>query len=439
MPTVSEISARLSGDNSNFRSVMSDSEQVAGRTGQSILKKLDLSNASIAIAAAVGISITDIAEHIARGIANMSKETEDNYKRLASLSSQVADASIANARANLTVEEQYRLALVERGNLERRINSNNGASLEEQVRLKEDQLALENKISAIRALEDRQQEKRNRIAETEASNRERLNEAQRTAGIEQLSAFKQVAIIKQEIADLEKIIATGALSEANASELSVKLTDRKIELLKAEKQLNEENAKVKESEVTITGVITQEIEKQKESVVDLVAEEEKRLRIAKGVAMAAKMTADAYAVGVGATTQSRFGSREIQDASDATLKEIVRRNQDELMKREQNPGGPFDIDKTWPILQLRNEIAKINEELGLRTTIRNNVARMGVEGARRTFDGNPLVFDRLVEQFAGQRDKIDKTNQLLERLNEKIAGGIQVRSITTPSANAFAA
>lgn len=443
MPTVSEISSRLSADNSQYRSVMADSEQIAGRTGQGILRKLDLRGATTAIATAIGFNIQSIAETLARNITGVSKEVEDQYKKLVELSEKAADAGIKNSRARLNDEDKYRMALQDREQLEKRINANNGVSLQDQNRQKEDQLKLEQKISDIREIEEKREKDRaaqqKARYDAESAARSGLAEAQREAGMSELQAYQKVRIVKQEISDLEKIIASGVLSENNASELSVVLAQRKVELLKLEKDASEAVGKAVNDAIDARVETNRILEEQSKLTAKLAKDEEKRLRIAEGVAEAAKKTNEAHAMGIGGLTQSRFGSREIQDASDSTLKEIIRRNKGELQLRELNPGGPGDIDKIYPILQLKNEIAKISEELGLRTTIRNNVSRMGVEGARRAFDGNPLVFDKLVEQFTNQQTKIDKTNQLLERMNEKLAGGIRVRSITTPGSEVFAA
>lgn len=435
MPTVAEIAARLSADNSQYRSVMGESENVAARTGQGILKKLDLRAATSVIASAIGFNIQSIAENFARGFVGISKEVEDQYKRLETVSTQATDAAIANNRARLTDEQRYRLALVEREQIEKRINDNNGASLPQILKLKEDELALEQKISEIRSMEDKREEGRNRRLEDYLRNRERVAEAQRSAGLDELYTSQKIAVVKQEIADLEKIIASGVLSENNASELGNKLADRKIELLSLEKQLSDDLAKAVSDALSNHKDTVSALENQEKITKRLVEEEENRRRIAEGNARAAEMTADAYSTGVGALTQSRYGAREIQDASPGALEEILRRDRAQLQLLNLNPGGPFDIDKSYPILQLQNEIAKISEELNLRKDVAAKVERYGVEGARRYFDGNPLVFDRLVQEFTGQREKIDRTNDLLTRLNEKIDRGLTVRAVRTPSAD----
>lgn len=142
MPSQSEISTRLSADNSEYRSVMNQTIDVTDKGAKAILKKLDLRAGVGAIAAAIGFNLQSIAEGIGRLVTGVSKEEEEALRQLATLSDQVASRSIAASRAKLSAEQQYQLALQDQARLQASIDGNRGRTAEQQVQLAKDKLAL---------------------------------------------------------------------------------------------------------------------------------------------------------------------------------------------------------------------------------------------------------------------------------------------------------
>ncbi len=123
---MSEIGVRLTGDNAEFKRMLADSDAAALKFGTKIAghvgdKLYGLRDVSRAVATALGLNIENIADHLARSLSGMSKAEEEAYKRSETLGKQIADQSIANARARLTEEQKYQLNVVETQRLERQI------------------------------------------------------------------------------------------------------------------------------------------------------------------------------------------------------------------------------------------------------------------------------------------------------------------------------
>ena len=121
MPSSSEVSTRLTADNSQFRSVMNETERVAERAGKSIFKKLDLRIAMYAVASAIGLNIQSIAENLARVWSGVSKELEEAYKRIDTASKAAADNAIADLRDQAKEETKLKLLLLERERIQKRL------------------------------------------------------------------------------------------------------------------------------------------------------------------------------------------------------------------------------------------------------------------------------------------------------------------------------
>lgn len=115
------------------------------------------------------------------------------------------------------------------------------------------------------------------------------------------------------------------------------------------------------------------------------------------------------------TTSAAFGS-----ASDGAIKEIIRRISNELPGLDK--GSAFDFGQSMRISELTARRAAAQRELDLRESIRSDVGFLGVEGARRQFTGDPMVFDKLVAQFTTQQEKVDETNRLLEAVRKETQG-----------------
>ncbi len=96
MPIQSEINQRLSADNSEYRSVMNQSERIADKTGKGILKKLDLRDATRTFAVALGLSIDVIAEKLARlSFDTYYGQTQEALDKIVEANGAAADKQIA--------------------------------------------------------------------------------------------------------------------------------------------------------------------------------------------------------------------------------------------------------------------------------------------------------------------------------------------------------
>lgn len=119
-----------------------------------------------------------------------------------------------------------------------------------------------------------------------------------------------------------------------------------------------------------------------------------------------------------------LSGRDFASASDLALNEVVRRNQNELslLRASGNPGSPFDIGDSLTIRRLENEIARITQELDQRRSLRSSLVGGNMTSAIRQFSGDPLFFERLVQQATGSMTKLDETNQLLRGVRDDLQG-----------------
>lgn len=131
---MSEIGVKLTGDNSEYRSMLSDSVEKGAEFGGKLAEKVGdklygLKDISHTVATALGLNLENIAENAARLFTGLSKEEEEFYKKSADLAAQVTDAAAKNASARNTDEQNYQLALKARDEALARINKRNEESL----------------------------------------------------------------------------------------------------------------------------------------------------------------------------------------------------------------------------------------------------------------------------------------------------------------------
>lgn len=151
-----ELIVKLGADTSEFKGAIAragkDASNSLGHdTGDSAGGKfvsafehrlLGARHLSGALATALGLNLEHISENIARWITGVSKEEEESLKRLGELSDRAADATINAARAALTAEQKYQLALRERAGAIARIAAIDGATAAGQVKIKEQEIRL---------------------------------------------------------------------------------------------------------------------------------------------------------------------------------------------------------------------------------------------------------------------------------------------------------
>lgn len=149
------------------------------------------------------------------------------------------------------------------------------------------------------------------------------------------------------------------------------------------------------------------------------AELEKQKRIQGELAKLNKKIGDDFMaqLSMGGLTKA-----QAQDASDETLREVIRRNEQELQTLRQNPGSAFSFGNSLTITQRENANRTAQAELQFRDSLRFDVGFGGNEGARRNFDGNPLAFEGLISKYVTGQTDLQKTNDILEKIDGKLEG-----------------
>lgn len=386
---MSNISTRLSADNSNFRSVMDASAGVAERAGKRIKTGLDVRAGMASIAAAVGLNITNIAQQVSRVITGMSKELEEAMRSLEASSKRAADANLANMRSMISEESRYHLLLLERERLEKR--------------LAEGRMSPDATVGS------------SLMARTKA-------------GLGAMLGFDFSGQLRQEVA---------AQQTADANEQAARLAEVSGEVRKYE----EDSAKFAEKKVNSlkAAVVAEEkilpIKKARAGVEEDIAAAMARQTAdaAKQVQVETKLKSlkdQARADAIFAMTGGQLGAGDVQRGGSEALAMKLRQLQNELQVRNATPTPMFEqTSQFFGNLSLENDIAKIRAELDIRRNLTRDVERLGVEGARRRFDGDPLAFDRLVAEFATAKTEFAETNTLLRQLNERVRSGITVRPL----------
>jgi hypothetical protein len=214
--------------------------------GKAFMKKVNIDKAFKSLVAAIGIDINKLGESVARLWTGLSKEQEESFKELESLSERAADASIVAARASLNEEKKYQLALREREGAMRRMAEIDGSTAKGQVELKKQEIRLAENSLIISQHELELEKKitdqiKDRIAVNEAGRKSRVDDlpllAQRIAKQkEDVELAKQAIninydmavkdqwrnVLKQRQVDLEKMIVdfkkSHALTDSEAIE-----------------------------------------------------------------------------------------------------------------------------------------------------------------------------------------------------------------------------
>lgn len=96
------------------------------------------------------------------------------------------------------------------------------------------------------------------------------------------------------------------------------------------------------------------------------------------------------------------GGATFNEQSDETLREIIRRNQEQASRLQAEMIGQPQFVASLNLgeaSRLRFEAQNAQAILDAREELRRNVRTMGVEGARQTFRGDPIVFESMVQRF----------------------------------------
>jgi len=142
--------------------------------------------------------------------------------------------------------------------------------------------------------------------------------------------------------------------------------------------------------------------------------EEARLNIAKETAKAEKEITQQKQVQAGIA--GIRGGNQFNDASEDALKEIARRNRNQAQAIQGGSGG-YGLGQNLEVARLLAEAQNAEKELSFRRNFRQTVGALGESGARARFAGDPLQFDRVLQQLTGTQDK---STILLQSLDDRL-------------------
>ena len=146
--------------------------------------------------------------------------------------------------------------------------------------------------------------------------------------------------------------------------------------------------------------------------------EEQRLNLSKETTRELKAQLNAIA-GIG-------GGGQFNEASDATLREVIRRNKAQAGTMTPSPGLQ-GIPQANELARLILETKNAEKELKFRSGIRSDFMRGGELGARQNFAGNPLNFDQIFSQLVKGQTVAEESNNTLKTIATNIRGIIKAQ------------
>ncbi len=152
-----QLIVKLGADTSEFKGKIDDAaRQVSGALGSGAgdsaggkfvgafeHRLLGARHLSGALATALGLNIEKIAENLARAITGVSKDEEEELKKLVTLSDKLTETTKKNMESQLNTEQLYQSKLIERDSLQKKLDSNQGKTLKERNDALETQIALQ--------------------------------------------------------------------------------------------------------------------------------------------------------------------------------------------------------------------------------------------------------------------------------------------------------
>jgi hypothetical protein len=130
---------------------------------------------------------------------------------------------------------------------------------------------------------------------------------------------------------------------------------------------------------------------------------------------------------------------QLNEASLPALQELLRQNQAQVAAQQSRMpmlSGVGALITQADIARLQVEIEAIKREVDFRTSLQRDFDRGGEALARRNFQGDPLLFDRVLQQLvADNRDagKIaSENNRLLSDIRDQFRRGINTVQINVP-------
>jgi len=239
------------------------------------------------------------------------------------------------------------------------------------------------------------------------------------------------AFIKAEQDELDVINKTGAIriklgeqiKKDKYSELSLndKIKSDRQDLEKVEKEISKfkkDNLNSASDELEKSLLQTKAYELTHEIAVNTKKVEEERLAANKAITSELKSQLNAIA-GIG-------GGGQFNEASDATLREVIRRNKAQAGTMTPSPGLQ-GIPQANELARLVLETKNAEKELKFRAGINLDFKRGGELGARQNFAGNPLNFDQIFSQLVKGQTVAEESNNTLKTIATNIRGIIKAQ------------
>lgn len=380
--------------------------------GRSLNKVIGLGPALKGLFAGLGIaSVSMIVDKLVdrfRKAADLAKEIED-------LTARAADSNIELMRSRLSDEDLLSAVIKDRARLQREYDSNARKTEEDTKRALTDELLLNAKIKEEETL-------RAKIGEDAAKRVEENHKASRERQKEVIAAFEtRERLVEQEIKKQQELADAVDKSVSRADAVNRKLFQQKLESMTLDERivaLEEEKAKIVATQNQYAKNTTDWKEQQVEINDINKTIEQTRLEIAqKTEAAEAGITKEKQAqtrIGFETATQSIFS-----DTSDATLREIVRRERERVLSIAANTGNITEIISRAGSQQ---RLAAAQAELDVRKQTLYNASVGGEERARQLFKGDPMEFDKFYSQLTAGVNKDDKIIETLEKTNNLLAG-----------------
>jgi len=408
MATGASIKAYFGGDTSGLRVAIDDAGRMVKGYKKQIESMIGLRSALRGLFAGLGISSIQM---VVDKLVDSFRKAAEYAKEIADLTGKVADANIALSRSRLDDEQKLVLIVQDRLRLEREIANNAGKTDEDRKRSLTDQLALTVKIKDEESLRAKIEQDAAKQSDERWKHEMKLQDDMRKVKEE---AFKAEVKRQEEAADaVEK-----ALNRTDAA--NRKLFQQKLESATLDERLimlERERAEVQAVQSQYAKNTTDWKEQQIELNSLNKSIEQTRLEIAEKTAAAeGQVTKEKQAqtrIGFETASQSTFA-----DVSDATLREIVRRERQKVLETPASSNLTEMIDRAGS----QQRLAAAQAELDVRKETLYNASVGGEERARQLFKGDPMEFDRFYSQLTSGLNKDDKIIETLEKTNNLLAG-----------------
>ena len=132
----------LKANTAAFTRGLATIDNATGKLQKSLMNKFEGRDLARGLTTALGLSVDKIADKIARMWTGMTKGAEEAYAQLGNLTDTLTEKTIAAGTAKLNDEDKYQLALLQSERLKKRIADNEGKTVEQQLQLTKDKIAL---------------------------------------------------------------------------------------------------------------------------------------------------------------------------------------------------------------------------------------------------------------------------------------------------------